>query len=102
MKPTFRQWLAARERDDTPIGGLAYDVANDCCCPKRRMSQKSWRRYLRSRQVCPEALAALDEAWQLYREQIKLYRWEQGKKEEREREKIKEEQATNEQEKWTE
>lgn len=62
---TFKKWLKLQEHRDDPVGDLAGDAARD----KRRTPGNtlgSWRWHLKYANAHPEALKALEKAWEEY------------------------------------
>lgn len=63
---TFYGWLQKNTRRNDPIGDLAKDVRRDTDFP-RDSTDVEWMHYhLSAKMACPEAHAALDDAWALY------------------------------------
>ena len=62
---TFRHWLKGHEQDNTPIGNLARDVAQDRDIPRLKV-RASWYRYLIAQHACDAALSTFERAWKAY------------------------------------
>ena len=61
---TFLEWLARQTWRRDPVGDLARDTRNDRSWPPRgKISRARLRAHLEVQDAIPEALAALDVAW---------------------------------------
>jgi len=63
---TFLQWVQTQRDREDRMGDLARDVADDRGYPTGRRGRQAWHTHLAVRCACPEALEALDEAWNEY------------------------------------
>lgn len=64
---TFRAWLKTQEGKNTWIGDLAGDVRADEDSRSIGNTYSSWKNYLYSCNACDNALKALKQAWQEYK-----------------------------------
>jgi YozE SAM-like fold len=69
--PTFTEWLARREKRDSPIGDLARDMKSDRCWPVDVDSLEGVLGHLFTHRACSEAEETARSAWRQYRKSIK-------------------------------
>jgi hypothetical protein len=67
----FNTWLLKQAGKAGPVGDLGEDATEDIDkLPSG--GQEEWRQWLQTQDACQPCLAALDMAWEQYREHVRL------------------------------
>lgn len=62
-----KAWLANARITDDPVGDVIADLKRDPNVPRLFHNAEEMRNYIRSRQGCREAIAAVSAVWKRYR-----------------------------------